>query len=163
MMQVPTRKVYIEQALFMLDGNAAVTRMKNRYNNMINSWSSTLWEDFTESNSNAGYSSNNHAWSAGPLYLMSAYLLGVRPAEAAFTTFTFLPQPGGVTQFSGVIPTVKGNITAGFSAGSTSFHANTDFSSGNYLLLWVFLKKSLLHLPRRLKLAILPSGKMVLS
>lgn len=117
----PYQEMYIEQALFMLDGNAAVTRMKNRYNNMINSWSSTLWEDFTESNSNAGYSSNNHAWSAGPLYLMSAYLLGVRPTQAAFTEFTFLPQAGGVTQFSGVIPSVKGNISAGFSAGSASF------------------------------------------
>jgi hypothetical protein len=97
---------------------------------MINSWSSTLWEDFTESNSNAGYSSNNHAWSAGPLYVMSAYLLGIRPTQAAYTEFTFSPQPGGVTQFSGVIPSVKGNITASFSSGNGSFTQSLTSPSG---------------------------------
>lgn len=126
----PYQEMYIEEALFKQDPAGAVTRMKNRFMPMINSWSSTLWEDFTESNSNAGYSSNNHAWSAGPLYIMSAYLLGVRPTQAAYTEFTFSPQPGGVTQFSGVIPSVKGNIIASFSLGSGSFTQNLTSPSG---------------------------------
>jgi hypothetical protein len=126
----PYQEMYIEEAMFKQDPAATVTRMKNRFTPMINSWSSTLWEDFTESNSNAGYSSNNHAWSAGPLYIMSAYLLGIRPTQAAYTEFTFAPQPGGVTQFSGVIPSAKGNITASFSLGSGSFTQNLTSPSG---------------------------------
>lgn len=117
----PYQEMYIEQALFMLDGTSAVNRMKSRFNGMINSWSSTLWEEFTETNSNAGYVSNNHAWSAGPLYLMNAYLLGVRPTQPAYTEFTFLPQAGGVTTFSGTVPTPKGNITASFANNTSSF------------------------------------------
>lgn len=126
----PYQEMYIEEALFQQNPGAAITRMKNRFTPMINSWSSTLWEDFTESNSNAGYSSNNHAWSAGPLYVMSAYLLGIRPTQPAYTEFIFAPQPGGVTQFSGVIPSVKGNITASFSLGSNTFTQSLVSPSG---------------------------------
>jgi hypothetical protein len=126
----PYQEMYIEEALFKQDPAAAVTRMKNRFTPMINSWSSTLWEDFTESNSNAGYSSNNHAWSAGPLYIMSAYLLGVRPTQPAYTEFIFSPQPGGITQFSGVVPCVKGNITASFSSDNGSFTQNLTSPAG---------------------------------
>jgi hypothetical protein len=126
----PYQEMYVEQALFQLDGKEAVNRMKSRYTGMINSWSSTLWEDFTESNSNTGYSSNNHAWSAGPLYLMSAYLLGVRPTQAAFAEYTFLPQQGGLSTFSGTIPTVKGNINASFTNNSTSFTQSLSSPSG---------------------------------
>jgi hypothetical protein len=117
----PYQEMYIEQALFQLDGKEAVNRMKSRYTGMINSWSSTLWEDFTESTNNTGYSSNDHAWSAGPLYLMSSYLLGIRPTQAAFAEYTFLPQASGLTTFSGTVPTVKGNIVASFTNNSTSF------------------------------------------
>ncbi|WP_343670119.1 PA14 domain-containing protein [Chitinophaga sp.] len=117
----PYQEMYVEQAMFQLDGKEAVNRMKSRYTGMINSWSSTLWEDFTESTNNTGYSSNDHAWSAGPLYLMSAYLLGIRPTQAAFAEFTFMPQPGGLTVFAGQIPTVKGNIIASFTNNNTSF------------------------------------------
>lgn len=127
----PYQEMYIEQALFQLDGKEAVNRMKSRYAGMINSWSSTLWEDFTESNNNTGYSSNDHAWSAGPLYLMSAYLLGIRPSQAAFTEFTFLPQHGGLTTFSGTVPTVKGNITASFTNNTTSFTQTLSSPSGS--------------------------------
>jgi len=126
----PYQEMYVEENLFKLDPTAAITRMKNRFTPMINSWSSTLWEDFTESNSNAGYSSNNHAWSAGPLYVMSAYLLGIRPTQPAYAEFTFAPQPGGVTQFSGVVPSVKGNIIASFSLGSTGFTQSLTSPSG---------------------------------
>ncbi|ACU63086.1 alpha-L-rhamnosidase-related protein [Chitinophaga pinensis] len=126
----PYQEMYIEEALFRYDPTAAITRMKNRFTPMINSWSSTLWEDFTEANSNAGYSSNNHAWSAGPLYVMSAYMLGIRPTQPAYAEFIFAPQPGGVTQYSGLIPSVKGNISASFSLGSNSFTQSLIAPSG---------------------------------
>lgn len=109
----PYQEMYVEQALLQLDAKAALKRMKERYAGMIDSWSSTLWEEFPASNS------NNHAWSAGPLYLLSAYVLGVRPVLPAYEEFVFLPQPGGLTDLSGVIPTVKGNISASFQQNST--------------------------------------------
>jgi hypothetical protein len=109
----PYQEMYVEQALLQLDTKAALKRMKERYADMINSWSSTLWEEFPASNS------NNHAWSAGPLYLLSAYVLGVRPSLPAYAEYVFLPQPGGLTELSGIIPTPKGNISASFQQNST--------------------------------------------
>ena len=120
----PYQEMYVEQALLELDPKAALKRMKERYADMINSWSSTLWEEFPASNS------NNHAWSAGPLYLLSAYVLGVRPLSAAYEEFTYLPQPGDLRELSGVIPTVKGNISASFRQNGTGLTQYVSCPSG---------------------------------
>jgi hypothetical protein len=109
----PYQEMYVEQALLQLDTKAGLKRMKERYADMINNWSSTLWEEFPASNS------NNHAWSAGPLYLLSAYVLGVRPVLPAYEEFTFIPQPGDLTALSGVVPTGKGNISTSFQQSGT--------------------------------------------
>ena len=109
----PYQEMYIEQALVQLDPKAGIKRMKDRYTGMIDSWSSTLWEEFPATNS------NNHAWSAGPLYVLSAFVLGVRPSLPGYEEFSFLPQPGDLTNVSGVIPTVKGNISATFFSNSS--------------------------------------------
>ncbi|UPK68506.1 peptidase inhibitor family I36 protein [Chitinophaga filiformis] len=108
----PYQEMYIEQAMVQLDPKAGIKRMKDRYAGMIDSWSSTLWEEFPASNS------NNHAWAAGPLYVMSAYVLGIRPSLPGYEEYAFLPQPADLTNISGVIPTVKGNISASLTTGS---------------------------------------------
>jgi len=72
---------------------------------MINSWSSTLWEHFNTT------MSNNHAWSAGPLYHLGSSFLGVRPLKPAYDEYAFLPLMGDLKQMSGVVPSPKGNIT----------------------------------------------------
>lgn len=102
----PYQEMYVELALSMLDGKAAVERMRNRYAAMVSSWSSTLWEEFPAANS------NNHAWSAGPVYQLSAYTLGVRPLKKAYDEFQFVPQRSGLSQLAATVPTPKGAIKA---------------------------------------------------
>jgi len=72
---------------------------------MITNWSSTLWEHFNTT------MSNNHAWSAGPLYHLGSSILGVRPLKTAYEEYAFLPLMGDLKQMSGVVPSPKGNIT----------------------------------------------------
>jgi hypothetical protein len=102
----PYQEMYIELAMSQLDPTETLKRVRTRYADMIDSWSSTLWEEFPASNS------NNHAWSAGPMYHLSAYFLGVRPLKPAFSEFSFLPLLGDLKQISGVVPSPRGNITA---------------------------------------------------
>lgn len=102
----PYQEMYIEKALFELDPQEAIKRMKSRYSDMIDSWSSTLWEEFPATNS------NNHAWAAGPLYNLSAYLLGIRPSGPAFSEYLFQPLVNSIKQIAADIPTPNGTIPA---------------------------------------------------
>lgn len=102
----PYQEMYIELAMLQLDPAETLKRMRNRHSAMISSWSSTLWEEFPANNS------NNHAWSAGPMYHLSGYFLGVRPLKPGFAEYAFLPLMGDLKQISGVVPSPQGNITA---------------------------------------------------
>jgi len=114
----PYQEMYIELAMAQLDPAKTLKRVRTRYSSMIKSWSSTLWEEFPANNS------NNHAWSAGPMYHLSAYFLGVRPLKPAFAEYTFQPLMGDLKQLSGVVPSPQGTISASCSIDST----NTKFT-----------------------------------
>jgi hypothetical protein len=73
---------------------------------MIESWSSTLWEEFPANNS------NNHAWSAGPVFHLSSAVLGITPTKPKYSEFSFLPKMGNLTQVSGSLPTPYGPVAA---------------------------------------------------
>lgn len=111
----PYQEMYIEMAMSMLNANDALARMRTRYADMINSWSSTLWEEFPASNS------SNHAWSAGPLYQLSAWVLGVQPTLPAYNEFIFQPQVTDLTSISAKVPSVKGDITAAYTRNTNTF------------------------------------------
>jgi len=102
----PYQEMYIELAMLELDPTETLKRTRARYSEMIDSWSSTLWEEFPANNS------NNHAWSAGPMFHLSGYFLGVRPLKPAFAEYAFLPLMGDLKKLSGVVPSPNGTITA---------------------------------------------------
>ncbi|WP_111307266.1 alpha-L-rhamnosidase-related protein [Confluentibacter sediminis] len=102
----PFQEMYVEMAMMELDPKATLVRMRNRYSEMINSWSSTLWEEFPAKNS------NNHAWSAGPIFHLSTGILGISPLKVAYSEFNFSPKMGDLKQVSGTLPTPFGVIKA---------------------------------------------------
>jgi hypothetical protein len=101
----PYQEMYIEQAMLELNPIETLKRMRSRYSFMVTNWSSTLWEHFDTT------MSNNHAWSAGPLYHLGSSILGVKPLKPAFAEYVFLPLMADLKQISGVVPSPKGNIT----------------------------------------------------
>jgi hypothetical protein len=111
----PYQEMYIEMAMSMLSPNDALARMRTRYADMIDSWSSTLWEEFPATNS------NNHAWSAGPLYQLSAWVLGVQPLRPAYSEFIFQPQVTDLTSISAIVPSVKGDIAVSYTRSTNTF------------------------------------------
>ena len=84
----------------------AISRMHSRYQPMIDSENTTLWELFTQSGG-----TYNHAWSGGPLIILSKYVAGVQPLEAGFKKFLVRPQLGSLHHVETVVPSVNGNIS----------------------------------------------------
>jgi len=111
----PYQEMYIEMAMSMLNAGDALTRMRSRYAAMIDSSSSTLWEEFPAGNS------NNHAWSAGPLYQLSAYAAGVRPTLPAYSEFIFQPQVTSLNTILALVPSPKGDIIVSYNRGANVY------------------------------------------
>ena len=101
----PYMEKYVLEALFMMgEAQLGLDRMKQRYDGMVKRPISTLSENMD------GSGTYNHAWSGGPLTMMSQYVIGVAPDKAAYEQYHVLPQMGRLTTIEAVVPTVKGNI-----------------------------------------------------
>ena len=102
----PYMEYYVLEALCRMDRyDAAKTRMLRRYSAMIEEDYSTLWEHWIKSEG-----TSNHAWSGGPLVIMSKYFAGVRPVKAGYEEYVIKPQLTEPDTITCVVPSVKGYI-----------------------------------------------------
>ncbi len=77
---------------------------------MLFSGASSFWETIKGGADFARAGSLSHGWSAIPVYFYYAYILGIKPIEPGFKTFTFDPATTVVAQASGRVPTPVGDI-----------------------------------------------------
>ncbi|MDP4252192.1 MAG: alpha-L-rhamnosidase C-terminal domain-containing protein, partial [Bacteroidota bacterium] len=81
------------------------------------SWNQILQTNDAPPNNQCGYTSLCHPWGAGVTQWLSTEILGIKPAEAGFRTFTILPHlAAGITRVKGEMPTPHGIIQASFDA-----------------------------------------------
>ena len=107
----PYMEKYVLEALFLMgQPEAALQRMKQRYERMLADPITTLWENFGGGEDRYGSGTYNHAWSGGPLTLMSQYVAGVSPLAPQWESVLVAPQPGGLDRVSCVVPTRRGEI-----------------------------------------------------
>jgi hypothetical protein len=64
-----------------------------------------------------GGSTVNHAWTGGPLTLLSKYVAGIAPTEPGYAAFQVLPQLGDLTEVSASVPSIKGTISVDIERG----------------------------------------------
>ncbi len=89
----PYMEKYILESFFQQgDAVSALERMKRRYQEMVSSNLTTLWEDWRIGGSGGG--SINHGWAAGPLTLLSQYVAGIRPVDPGWKSFIIKPALG---------------------------------------------------------------------
>jgi len=113
----PYMEKYILESYFRMgDPRGGLDRMRARYGAMIRSTSTTLWELWTLSGG-----TENHAWTGGPLTLMSEYVAGVAPTSPGYDTFQVLPLLGDLTQASATVPSIKGAIKVDISRTTGAF------------------------------------------
>ena len=99
---------YEAEARFLLgDQEGALQLIKNCWGTMLRKGAKTFWEYATNHETDC-WQYRAHAWSAGCTYLLSAYVLGIRPQKAGYEEVLF--QPCGTAPFKGVVPTPRGEI-----------------------------------------------------
>ena len=107
----PYMEKYVLEALFqMKESSFAIERMKNRYNKMMSYPYTTLFEGWDVGPGGFGGGTINHAWSGGPLTILSQKLCGVEPTSPGFKTFNVSPDLGSLKEASATIETQFGFI-----------------------------------------------------
>jgi hypothetical protein len=84
----------------------------SQWGGMLERNATTFWETLKGGWDFDGAGSLCHGWSATPVYFYGAYLLGIRPLEAGFRSFSVSPPAGrNYDGLRGVVPTPAGDIT----------------------------------------------------
>jgi hypothetical protein len=86
--------------------------IRDRWGDMLDKAATTTWETFVGFDVLKGWWTRSwcHAWSAFPAYLLSAYVLGVRPLEPGFRRALVAPRLADLTWAEGRVPTPHGAI-----------------------------------------------------
>lgn len=108
----PYMEKYVLEALFAInEPDFALQRMKERYQQMLQYTEyTTLFEGWGIGQQGFGGGTINHAWSGGPLTLLSQKVCGIEPTSPGFKTFTLKPQMGCLKHASATIDTHYGLI-----------------------------------------------------
>jgi hypothetical protein len=80
---------------------------------MMDGQTTTFWESFAEGNlGGKKYPTRSycHAWSAGPAYTFSRYVMGVRIDEPGGKKVTIVPRVDCLKNATGVVPLAQGEI-----------------------------------------------------
>ncbi len=102
----PYMEYYVLESLCKIgEYSLAEQRMCERYQEMIDEDYSTLWENWIKKDG-----TSNHAWSGGPLVIMSKHIAGIKPISAGYEKTEIRPQYNLHSNISCVVPTVKGMI-----------------------------------------------------
>ncbi len=106
----PYMEYYVLEALCeMGEYEAAKDRIKQRYEGMMSENYSTLWEFW-----NSWQGTMNHAWSGGPLVIMSKHFAGITPLGAGYEKVKIDPQYALAEAMNCTVPSVKGLITLNY-------------------------------------------------
>ncbi|MBR3802962.1 MAG: alpha-L-rhamnosidase N-terminal domain-containing protein [Clostridia bacterium] len=129
----PYMEYYVLEALCRMgEYEHARDRIKERYEGMMCEDYSTLWE-FWES----WRGTKNHAWSGGPLVIMSKHFAGVSPLEAGYEKVKIDPQYSLSDSMSCTVPSVKGLINLSYEKQDGTYVVNLTVPQGMKILLYV--------------------------
>ena len=138
----PYMEKYVLEAFCKMGSDSlALVRMKNRYKKMVGSSYTTLWEVWD------GLSGGtiNHGWNA-PNTILSQYVAGVSPITPGWSTYEVLPQMGGLTEVSQIVPSIKGDIKVSHSLTSESFKMNLESPQGTKAIIGIPKKQTVLSI-----------------
>ena len=108
----PYMEKYVLESLCIMNEPAfAQERIKTRYQEMVDHpMITTLWEGWGIGAKGFGGGTINHAWSGGPLTIMSQYFAGIAPTSVGFATYSVLPQLGTLKKIDAHVVSPNGDI-----------------------------------------------------
>ncbi len=116
----PYMEYYVLEALCKMEKNEeARDRIKDRYEDMMSEDYSTLWEFW-----DSWRGTKNHAWSGGPLVIMSKHFAGITPLEAGYEKVKIDPRYSLSESMNCIVPSVKGLITLDYKKDTDDYIIN---------------------------------------
>lgn len=129
----PYMEYYVLEALCKMgEYEAAHDRIKDRYEGMVNEDYSTLWEFW-----NSWQGTKNHAWSGGPLVIMSKHFAGITPLESGYEKVKIDPQYTLSDSMNCTVPSVKGLITLNYEKRDSGYIIDLTIPQGMNSVLYV--------------------------
>ena len=129
----PYMEYYVLEALCKIGKYEEVEdRIKDRYEGMMNEDYSTLWEFW-----DSWQGTMNHAWSGGPLVIMSKHFAGITPLEAGYEKVKIEPQYTLSDSINCTVPSVKGLITLDYEKTDGDYIINLTLPQGIKAVLYV--------------------------
>ena len=129
----PYMEYYVLEALCKMgEYEVARDRIKDRYEGMMNEDYSTLWEFWDE-----WRGTKNHAWSGGPLVIMSKHFAGITPTAAGYERVKIDPQYTLSDNMKCTVPSVKGLITLDYKNNNGQYAINLTIPQGMKAVLYV--------------------------
>ncbi len=129
----PYMEYYVLEALCKMgEYESAYDRIKDRYADMVSADYSTLWEFW-----DAWRGTKNHAWSGGPLVIMSKHFAGITPISAGYEKVKIDPQYTLSDSMSCTVPSVKGLITLNYEKGTDNYIINLTLPQDMHAVLYV--------------------------
>ena len=129
----PYMEYYVLEALCeMGEYELAKDRIKDRYEGMVNADYSTLWEFW-----DAWRGTKNHAWSGGPLVIMSKHFAGITPLSPGYEKVKIDPQYTLQSNMTCTVPSVKGLITLDYEKTAENYVINLTLPQDMNAVLYV--------------------------
>ena len=129
----PYMEYYVLEALCKMgEYEAAAQRIKDRYKDMMGEDYSTLWEFW-----DSWRGTKNHAWSGGPLVIMSKHFAGITPLEAGYEKVKIDPEYSLSDSMNCTVPSVKGLIILDYEKTSEGYAVNLTVPEGMKVELYV--------------------------
>lgn len=128
----PYMEKYVLEALYTMDRpDQAMERMHSRYARMMDYTDyTTLFEGWGIGAEGFGGGTLNHAWSGGPLTLLSQKACGIAPTSPGFATFAVQPQMGKLKEARATVDTVHGLIEVSLKRKGRHIHARITVPAG---------------------------------
>ncbi len=129
----PYMEYYVLEALCKIgEYEVAKNRIKDRYEGMMSEDYSTLWEFW-----DSWRGTKNHAWSGGPLVIMSKHFAGITPLDAGYEKVKIEPQYALSDSLNCTVPSVKGLITLNYEKSSDDYIIDLTLPQGMKAVLYV--------------------------
>ena len=129
----PYMEYYVLEALCKMgEYKSAYDRIKDRYSDMVSADYSTLWENW-----DMYWGTKNHAWSGGPLVIMSKHFAGVAPIDAGYEKVKIDPQYILSDSMSCTVPSIKGLITLDYQKTSDGYAVDVTLPQDMNTVLYV--------------------------
>ena len=129
----PYMEYYVLEALCKMgEYKSAYDRIKDRYSDMVSADYSTLWENW-----DMYWGTKNHAWSGGPLVIMSKHFAGVAPIDAGYEKVKIDPQYILSDSMSCTVPSIKGLITLNYQKTSDGYAVDVTLPQDMNTVLYV--------------------------